>query len=494
MSSAYAALQPAGFRQRRRARASAGAAPGPAGSEVARAIEHARAARTRFVEDLAAFVRFPSVSAQPWHADDVRRCAAWLAHHLRSIGLEHVRVVATRGHPIVTADWLHAPGAPTVLIYGHYDVQPPEPLEEWISPPFEAALRAGGLHGRGAADDKGQMFVHVKALESWLGTAGTLPVNVKCLFEGEEEIGSRSLCDFLAAHADAWRADAAVMSDMAMLGPGRPAITESLRGALSVELEFRGQRQDLHSGNFGGAIHNPLQALCEAIGRLHDARGAIAISGFYERVRMLSPAERAYMVRVGPSDDQILRDAGARQGWGEPGFSLYERIAIRPALSVNGVAGGYAGPGAKAVIPARATAKLNFRLVPDQDPAEIDVLLRGFIARIAPPAVAVVVRTLFSARPFVMRRDHHATRAAQAALHKAFGALPSFVRSGGTIPVAALLQEELGIPTVLMGFALPDDGMHAPNERFCLTSFSRGIEASIHFLAALAGPGGHRCG
>jgi acetylornithine deacetylase/succinyl-diaminopimelate desuccinylase-like protein len=465
-----------------------------AGEAIARAIAHARAARSRFVEDLAAFVRFPSVSAQPRHADDLRRCAAWLAHHLRSIGMEHVRVVPTRGHPIVTADWLHAPGATTVLIYGHYDVQPPEPLEEWISPPFEAVLRAGALHGRGASDDKGQMFVHVKALESWLLTAGALPVNVKCLFEGEEEIGSRSLCDFLAAHVDAWRADAAVMSDTAMLGPGRPAITQSLRGALSVELEFCGQRQDLHSGTFGGAIHNPLQALCEAVGRLHDARGAIAIPGFYKRVRARSRAERAYMARVGPSDDQILRDAGAGQGWGEPGFSLYERIAIRPALSVNGVAGGYAGPGSKAVIPARATAKLTLRLVPDQDPAEIDALLRGFIARIAPPAVFVVVRTLFSARPFVMRRDHHATRAAQAALHKGFGVPPSFVRSGGTIPVAPLLQEELGIPTVLMGFALPDDGMHAPNERFCLASFSRGIEASIHFLAELARPGEHRCG
>ena len=225
------------------------------------------------------------------------------------------------------------------------------------------------------------MFVHVKALESWLRAAGSLPVNVKCVFEGEEEIGSPNLRDFLAENEDAWKADAAIMSDMRMLGPGRPAITESLRGALSVDLELRGQQQDLHSGNFGGAIHNPLQALCEIIARLHNADGTIAIPRFYERVRALTPAERAYMARVGPSDAEILRDAGAARGWGEPGFSLYERIAIRPSLSVNGMIGGYTGPGAKAVIPARAAAKLNFRLVPEQDPAEIDALLRGFIAR-----------------------------------------------------------------------------------------------------------------
>jgi acetylornithine deacetylase/succinyl-diaminopimelate desuccinylase-like protein len=492
MSSAWAASWPVGFRQRRRARTSVSARPKAAGQATAQPITYARSSQSRFVADLAAFVRFPSVSAQPRHAGDLRRCAAWLADHLKSIGLEHVRVVPTARHPIVTADWLHAPGAATVLIYGHYDVQPADPLDEWTSPPFEPAVRDGCLHGRGAADDKGQMLVHVKALECWLRSSGALPVNVKCLFEGEEEIGSPSLSDFLADDVDAWRADAAVMSDMTMLGRGRPALTESLRGALSVELECRGQRQDLHSGNFGGAIHNPLQALCEIVARLHDAHGAIAIPRFYERVRMPTRAQRAYMARVGPSDEQILRDAGAAVGWGERGFSLYERIAVRPALSVNGVVGGYAGTGVKAVIPARATAKLNFRLVPDQDPAEIDALLRGFVARIAPPAVGVGVRTLFRAQPFVMRRDDRAVRAARAALYKGFGVLPSFVRSGGTIPVAHLLQEELGIPTVLMGLASPDDGMHAPNERFCLKTFFRGVEASIHFLAAL-GRGEGQC-
>ena len=486
MPSAYVCPRPIGFRQRRRFRATqAGARVGPRDA----AIAQARAAQTRFVAELAAFVRFPSVSAQPRHAEDLRRCAAWLANHLRMIGLENVRVTRTRRHPVVTADWLHAPRATTILIYGHYDVQPPEPLDEWTSPPFEPALRDACLYGRGASDDKGQVFVHLKALESWLRAAGSLPVNVKCVFEGEEEIGSTNLRDFLAGHEDTWKADAAIMSDMRMLAPGRPAITESLRGALSVELEMRGQRLDLHSGNFGGAIHNPLQALCEIVARLHKPDGAIAIPRFYERVRALTPAQRADMARIGPSDEEILRDAGAARGWGEPGFSLYERIAIRPALSVNGIIGGYAGPGAKAVIPARAAAKLNFRLVPEQDPAEIDALLRGFIAEIAPPTIAVNIRTLFRAHPFVQRRDHPASRAAHAALHKAFGVQPTLLRSGGTIPVAHLLQEELGIPTVLMGFALPDDAMHAPNEHFCLANFFRGIETSIHFLAELATPG-----
>lgn len=487
MSSAYAALQPIGFRQRRRFRTTQAAQrPGPVDGASANTIAQARAARSRFVAELAAFVRFPSVSAQPSHAQDVRRCAAWLADHLRAIGLENVRVVRTRRHPVVTAEWLHAPRATTILIYGHYDVQPPEPLDEWTSPPFAPALRGGCLYGRGAADDKGQMFVHVKALECWLRAAGSLPVNVKCVFEGEEEIGSPNLRDFLAENEDAWKADAAIMSDMRMLGPGRPAITESLRGALSVDLELRGQQQDLHSGNFGGAIHNPLQALCEIIARLHNADGTIAIPRFYERVRALTPAERAYMARVGPSDAEILRDAGAARGWGEPGFSLYERIAIRPSLSVNGMIGGYTGPGAKAVIPARAAAKLNFRLVPEQDPAEIDAMLRGFIAEITPTSVTVSIRTLLHAQPFVQRRDHHAARAARVALHKGFGVQPASLRSGGTIPIAHLLQEELGIPTVLMGFALPDDALHAPNEHFCLANFFHGIETSIHFLAELA--------
>ena len=460
------------------------------GDGVRQALIYARRARPRFLAELGEFIRFPSVSAQPRHAGDVRRCAAWLAGQLRTIGMEHVELVHTGRHPIVAADWLHAPGQSTVLIYGHYDVQPADPLGEWRSPPFEPEIRAGYLYGRGAADDKGQMFAHVKALESCLrATTGRLPINVRCVFEGEEEAGSRGLAAFLAC-AGRGQADVAVMSDMWMAGAGRPAIAESLRGALSVEIAVSGQVRDLHSGNFGGAIHNPLQALCEIVARLHDARGVIAIPGFHTRVRALPAEARAYMRRVGSTDAQILRAAGARCGWGEAGYTLYERTTIRPALSINGITGGYQGSGAKAVIPAHATAKLNFRLVPDQDPAEIDALLRRHVARIAPPTVEVKLRTLFRAKPFVLQRDHPAVRAACAALRKGFGAEAEFLRIGGTIPVAHLLQDELGIATVPLGFALPDDGLHAPNERFRVANFFQAVDTAIHLLGELATAGG----
>ena len=410
------------------------------------ALAYARKARVRFVRDLAKFVRFPSVSAQPQHAKDLRHCAAWLAGHLRAIGLEHVRVIHAPGHPIVTADWLRARRSATLLIYGHYDVQPADSLGEWVSPPFEPAIRGDNLYGRGASDDKGQMFVHVKALESYLRTSGSLPINVKCLFEGEEEIGSPHLGSFVRSSAAALAADVAVLSDTSILGPCRPAITELLRGSLSVELTVRGQEHDLHSGSFGGAIHNPLQVLADIVAKLHDPGGAVAIPGFYDRVRALSGDERCYMASFGPSDAQILRDGKAAGGWGEPGFTLYERTTIRPALIVNGITGGYQGPGAKAVIPARGSAKLNFRLVPDQDPKEIGRLFQDFVARITPPTVHIGICTQISVPPVIISRDHPAVGAAAAAYRKSFGVAPVFRREGGTIPAPQLLQDRLGFP------------------------------------------------
>ena len=320
--------------------------------------------------ELQDFVRFPSVSAQPRHAGDVKGCAAWLADHLRRIGLEHIRVIPTPRHPIVYADWVLSPGKPTVLIYGHYDVQPADPLREWRSPPFEPVVRGQSLYGRGACDDKGQMFAHVKAIEIHLRTRSLLPVNVKCLFEGEEEIGSPNLIPFLKRHRRALAADVVVMSDSPMADADRPAITYAVRGGLGLELTVRGPRRDLHSGLFGGAVRNPLQALCEIIASLHDRRGRVAIPGFYDQVRLWPPEERATMARNGPSDATVLRDAGAAQGWGEEGYTLHERTTIRPALTINGLVGGYQGPGGKAVIPAVASAKLSFRLVPDQDPGQ----------------------------------------------------------------------------------------------------------------------------
>jgi acetylornithine deacetylase/succinyl-diaminopimelate desuccinylase-like protein len=451
-----------------------------------RAVLHARSHRLRFLADLMEFVRFPSVSVQPKHANDVKRCAAWLGNHLKKVGLEKVRIVPTQRHPVVYAEWLHAPRLPTVLIYGHYDVQPPDPLSEWTSPPFKPTVRGNDLYGRGACDDKGQLFTHVKAIEAYLHTTGRLPVNVKCLFEGEEEIGSPNLPGFIERNRQVLGAHLAVMSDTRMLGPNRPSLTYSVRGQLGMEIEVRGPRHDLHSGNFGGAVHNPLQALCEVIAQLHDKRGRVAIPGFYDRVRRSSKMELAYMQRNGPPDTQILRDAQIEAGWGERGYSLYERVTVRPSLTINGISGGYQGVGGKAVIPSRALAKLSFRLVPDQRPHEIEILFRRHIARITPPAVKAIVRTTQSASPAVIDRRDPALRAAAFAYCKAFGRAPVFLRSGGSIPVVSTFQRLLKTPTVLMGFALPDDHIHAPNERFHVPNFYTGIETSIWFLWEIA--------
>lgn len=454
------------------------------------ALSYALTNRNRFVADLQAFIRFPTVSAQPEHSVDLKQCAKWLADQLRGIGLENVRVIPTPKHPIVYADWLHAPQLPTVLIYGHYDVQPADPLDQWHLPPFEPVVRGEDLYGRGASDDKGQMFAHVKALEACLQTEGKLPVNVRCIFEGEEEIGSPSLTAFLKRNKEDLIADIAILSDTRMLAPDRPALTYAMRGALSLELEIHGAAPDLHSGNFGGAIHNPLQALCEIIAALHDRTGRIAIPGFYDRVRRWGSDERALMARSGPTDAQILRDAQAEVGWGERGYTLYERTTIRPALTINGITGGYQGAGGKAVIPGQAAAKLNFRLVPDQEPHEIDQLFRRHIALLTPNTVRSEVRTSIMAQPALINRAHPALRAAAVAYRAGFGRSPVFLRSGGTIPVVNTLQETLGTPTILMGFALPDDRMHAPNEKFHLPNLHRGIATCIHFLNEI----GHKVG
>jgi acetylornithine deacetylase/succinyl-diaminopimelate desuccinylase-like protein len=451
-----------------------------------RAIAYARRQRPRFVAELKEFVRFPTVSSQPRYSRDFQRCAKWLASHLTRIGLEQVRVVPTRYHPIVYAASRQAPGRPTILIYGHYDVQPVEPLDQWKNPPFVPIVKDGKLFGRGASDDKGQLFAHLKALESYLKTGQGLPVNVKCLFEGDEETGSSPLQSFVESNKSALRANAAVMSDTRMLGERQPAIGYAQRGTARFELEVTGPGHDLHSGNFGGAVLNPLQALCEILATLHDENGRIAIGGFYDKVREWSPRERSYMARVGPSDASILRDAGVEQGWGESGFSAYERVTIRPALTLNGLNGGYTGEGIKTVIPARAMVKLSIRIVPDQEPREIQRLLSEHIRRVSPPGVRVSLRALGASSPVLIDRRHPALQAASIAYQKGFGAKPVYLRSGGSVPAASVFQKVLGIPTVLMGFALPGDRIHAPNERFHLPTFFRGIETCIWFLQAAA--------
>jgi acetylornithine deacetylase/succinyl-diaminopimelate desuccinylase-like protein len=451
-----------------------------------RALNYARSHGSRFLSELKEFLRFPSVSSQPQRRVDVKKCAHWLARHLQHVGLERVRVVPTRGNPIIYASWLRAPERPTLIIYGHYDVLPGEPIAEWRTPPFNPTVKGQDLYARGAADDKGQLFCHVKALESYLCTAGALPVNVKCIFEGEEEVGSTHLLPFIERNRRALRADAAVISDTKMLAPGRPAIGYAQRGGLRAEIEVRGPKQELHSGTFGGAVLNPVQAACEIISGLHDDRGRVTIPRFYDDVRNWSQKERAYMARTGPSDGKILQEAKVEHGWGEPGYTLYERTTIRPALTLNGIAGGHYGPGVKGVIPTSAVVKLSFRLVPDQNPERIGNLFRRHIDRITPRGAQVSIKIFSPIQPALVDRKHPAVQAAAVAYKKGFGALPVFLRSGGSIPVVNAFKESLGIPTVLMGFGLPDDRIHAPNEKFHLPNFYRGIETSVWYLTAAA--------
>ena len=451
-----------------------------------RALNYARAHRATFLVELKQFLRFPSVSSQPDRKEDVRKCASWLARHLQGIGFKRVQTIPTRGNPIVYAPWVRAADRPTLIIYGHYDVLPGEPIAQWRTPPFSPTVKGLDLYARGAADDKGQLFCHIKALESYLRTAHALPVNVKCIFEGEEEIGSTHLLPFIERNQRALRADAAVISDTKMFAPGQPAIGYAQRGGLRAEVEVIGPRQELHSGTFGGAVLNPLQAACEIVAGLHDKRGRVTIPGFYDDVRNWSEEERSYMARTGPSDQEILDQAEAEEGWGEHGYTLYERTTIRPALTLNGICGGHCGPGVKGVIPTRAVVKLSFRLVPDQDPERIGRLFREHIARTTPSGVQTSVKTLSPIQPALVDRKHPAVRAAAVAYKKGFGAFPVFLRSGGSIPVVNAFKESLGIPTVLMGFGLPDDRIHAPNEKFHLPNFYRGIETSIWYLAAAA--------
>jgi acetylornithine deacetylase/succinyl-diaminopimelate desuccinylase-like protein len=458
------------------------------------ALSCARERFPRTVATLAELVSFASVSAQPARAADVAACAAWLADRLRRIGLADARVVATRGHPVVCASWRGSGELPTLLVYGHYDVQPAEPLRAWRSPPFAPAVRGDALYGRGASDDKGQLLAHVAAIEAYLRAGQGLPVNVACLFEGEEEIGSPSLTSLLLEHRDAFAADAAVVSDMPMLGPRRPAITYAMRGGLGLELEVRGPGIDLHSGTFGGAVANPLEALCAIVASLHERTGRVAVPGFYDAVRAVPAAERAEMARSGPSDGEILHNARAPAGAGEAGFSAYERTTIRPTLSVNGITGGYGGPGAKAVIPTHARAKLSCRLVADQEPEVLERLIRRHVATASPPGVGVTVTRNMAARPALVSRDRPAMRAAARAYERGFGVAPVFLRNGGSVPVVNTFEELLGIPTVLMGFGLPDDAIHAPNERMQLPTFGRAIATCVWFLAelgALAARTGH---
>lgn len=438
----------------------------------------------RSIAQLQQFIGFPSVSRQPRHAADVRRCAHWLANHLRSIGLQRVETVATAGHPIVFATHWCSPLRPTVLLYGHYDVHPVTDAG-WATPPFKAVRINDSIHGRGASDNKGQLFTHVKAIESLLRTSGQLPVNLICVYEGEEEVGSPNIADFLLHHCSRLHPDVAVISDTKMPSVDQPAVTYALRGAMTFSIEARGSHRDLHPGTYGGAIHNPLLALCEILARLHDRHGRILIPGFYRDVRDWEPSERLQMSLHGPTPGRLLHNAGVLRGWGDPRYSEYERTTIRPALNVTDIFSRAQGHGAHTTIPARAIARIDLRIVPDQHPREIERLFRTYIERLTPATLAVQFRTGLRIPPSFIDRSHPVMLIAGVACRLGFGVEPVFLRSGGTIPIVNLLQNRLGIPTVLLGFATPGDRDHASNERFHLTGFFRGILTVIAFLVEL---------
>jgi len=450
------------------------------------ALRHAKEHRQDALDELIELVSIASISTLPDHASDVRKAANWVAKHLKKIGLEHVQLLPTKRHPVVYADWLHAKGKPTVLIYGHYDVQPVDPLDQWKSPPFEPTVRGKNLYARGASDDKGQFFAHLKAIESLLETEGALPVNVKFMIEGEEEIGSGSLKEVLPAKKALFRSDVCVISDSHILSPDQPSIVYGLRGMVYGEVEVRGPSHDLHSGSFGGAVHNPLTALCQMIAKLHDEDGRVTIPGFYDRVRILSDDERKELARLPVTDGKFLAETGAPATWGESGYTTLERLGARPTLEIHGIRGGFTGEGAKTVIPAKALAKISMRLAPHQSSDEIIQLFTKQIRSLAPKTVKVSVRIIQSADPVLLDRSHPAFRAASKAYEASFGAKPVYTLEGGSIPIVVLLQRLFKLPVVLMGFGLPDDRLHSPNEKFYLPNFYRGIECCVRFLDELS--------
>jgi acetylornithine deacetylase/succinyl-diaminopimelate desuccinylase-like protein len=448
-----------------------------------KALEYARANQDRFLGELKEFLSIPSISTQPEHKPDIERAAVWLRDKLLTAGFPKVEVMPTPGHPVVYAEWLAAGSeAPTILIYGHYDVQPPDPLEMWDTPPFEPTIVGDDIFCRGSSDDKGQLYAHVKAVQAFKETVGTPPVNIKCIFEGEEESGSPSLNPFIREHTDLLAADVAVISDTSILGEELPSIVYALRGIAYVEVEVTGPDHDLHSGSYGGAVHNPINALCAMIASLHDENGRITIPGFYDQVRELDPEERAELAKAPFKREAWLHKAGVKTDWGEPAYTIVERTTARPTLDVNGIWGGYIQPGAKTVLPSKAFAKISMRLVPDQEPAEITQLIQDHLTEIAPPTVSVEVRDLHSGDGAIVRRDSPAMKAAFRAYAAAFGKEPVFTREGGSIPVVATFRKVLGMETILMGFGLPDDRLHAPNEKFHLPNFYKGIETVLYFM------------
>lgn len=446
-------------------------------------VEYLKQHRERNLQELEEWLRIPSVSAKSERKQETRQAAEWLAEKMREAGLE-AELVETRGHPIVIGGWRGAKGKPTLLVYGHYDVQPPEPLEEWKSGPFAPEVRGDKLYARGAVDDKGQVYLHLKAVEAHMRERGDLPVNVVFVVEGEEEVGSPNLEKFLKEKAERLRCDAVLISDTTMFGPGTPSITIGLRGLAYMEIRVQGPSSDLHSGSYGGAVVNPANALCGIIARLHDDQGRVAIPGFYDSVRNLREAERTG-IRELPYEVRLRGEVGAPALGGEAGFSALERLWIRPTLDVNGLLAGYTGEGAKTVLPARAMAKVSMRLVPDQEHRDIEKKFTDFVKEIAPDGVTVEVKALHGGQPWFAEPKGEVFEAAKRAMKSAFGKEPIFIREGGSIPIVGAFEQTFGVPVVLIGFGLPGENAHAPNEWMSVDNFHRGAEAIAAFYDEL---------
>jgi acetylornithine deacetylase/succinyl-diaminopimelate desuccinylase-like protein len=446
--------------------------------------------RQRFVDELIEWVRIPSVSSDPARAQDVRASAEHLAARFRALGADRTAVWPTAGHPAVFAEWLPAPGGPTLLVYGHHDVQPVDPLGEWVSPPFEPAVRGGRLWGRGVVDDKGQVYIHAKAVESFVRSAGRLPINLKMIVEGEEEIGSANLATLLHDHAADLAADFVCVSDTAMFGRGIPSLCVGLRGLAYLEVTVDGPSFDVHSGSFGGGIANPVNALARMIASLHDSEGRIAVPGFFDDVVPLSPRDRAEIGSLPFDEDAWLAATGAPGTWGEPGYSTLERIWARPTLDCCGIGGGFQGEGAKTIIPARAQAKISSRLVPHQEPDDIARKLADHLRRVAPAGVRVSVSFSHGGRPYLAPTDDPIYDVAKRAFSRAFGKPTVFIREGGSIPFVRVIADASGKPCLLMGFGQPDENAHAPNEWLDLDHYHLGIKSAAYLYDEIASMGG----
>lgn len=439
----------------------------------------------RFEDDLCQLLRIPSISADPAHRGDVDHAADWVLGQFQSLGLKAEKI-PTAGNPLIYAESPPVPDAPVALVYGHYDVQPVDPLSEWISPPFEPTRRNGNIYARGATDDKGQMLTHIKAAEAWLKTTGRLPVQLKFLIEGEEEVGSENLDPFIAANKQKLKCDVVVISDSSQFAPGKPAITYGLRGISYFELRLTGPKQDLHSGTFGGGVTNPANALCRMLSALIDSSGRVQIPGFYDAVVPLSETERRQFQELPFDENLFMHQIGVAGLSGESGYSTLERRWARPTFDINGLWSGYQGEGAKTVLPARAGAKFSFRLVPNQNPHEIAKSLERMLRAMLPPGLKMELLDMHAAPGVVVPLESPYMVAAAAAIDRAFKAKPVFIREGGSIPVVGTFHDQLGVDTLLLGWGLDDDNTHSPNEKFSLTDFQRGIHASAYLWAELA--------